>query len=184
MIVVNLKENNMEEIEVPTEHLHEEIKEKTSELLKEGENKSFLYIAISTALMAVFAAVAGLMAGHYSNEALIDQIRSSDQWAFYQAKSIKAEVRSLKKPEEQSSSKTPEMQKAEEEAISKKAESYEHSSEMNLSRHVKLAGAVTLFQVAIAISAISILSKKRVLWLAGMVFALVGVVFFVAGIAT
>src|ERR1700712_6064915 len=85
----------MEEIEVPTEHLHEEINEKAQELFKEKENKWTLFVAISTALMAVIAALGGMFAGHHSNEALIFQIKASDQWAYYQAKSIKAEIRSL-----------------------------------------------------------------------------------------
>lgn len=80
----------MEDIEVPTEHLHEEINERA----KEGKGW-LLYLAISTAFMAVLAAIAGLMAGHYSNEALIEQIKASDQWAYYQAKGIKAEITAL-----------------------------------------------------------------------------------------
>src|ERR1041385_8033367 len=80
----------MEDPEVPTEHLHEEINERA----KEGKRWS-LYVAISTAFMAVLAAIAALMAGHYSNEALIEQIKASDQWAYYQAKGIKAEIAAL-----------------------------------------------------------------------------------------
>ena len=71
----------MEEIEIPTEHLHETIHEKAEEAKKEKENGWFTYVAISTALIAVLAAISGLMAGHHSNEALIQQIKASDQWA-------------------------------------------------------------------------------------------------------
>ena len=85
----------MEEMEVPTEHLHEEINEKAEELSRKTENRWTLFVAISTALMAVLAALGGMIAGHHSNEALILQIKSSDQWAYYQAKSIKAEIRLL-----------------------------------------------------------------------------------------
>jgi hypothetical protein len=172
----------MEEIEIPTEHLHEEIKEKTSELLEKGESKSFLYIAVSTALMAVFAAIAGLMAGHHSNEALIDQIRASDQWAYYQAKSIKREVRSLQNTAASASPDSLLVQKAAEAVIAKKAEEYQASSERHLSKHVWLAGAVTLFQVAIAVSAIAIMSRKKWLWLAGIALALGGIVLFISGL--
>ena len=48
----------MEEIEVPTEHLHEEIQEKA----EEQKERWTLYVALSTAMMAVLAAVAGLLA--------------------------------------------------------------------------------------------------------------------------
>src|ERR1700755_1477254 len=78
----------MEEIEVPTEHLHEEIQERA----EEKKEKWTLYVALSTAFMAVLAAVAGLLAGHHANEALIERVKASDQWNYYQAKNLKAEI--------------------------------------------------------------------------------------------
>ncbi|MDP9040624.1 MAG: DUF4337 domain-containing protein, partial [Bacteroidota bacterium] len=85
----------MEEIEVPTEHLHETIEEEVEDAVKKNERKGGMAIAISTALMAVFAAMASLLAGHHSDEAVIEQIKASDQWAYYQAKGIKEEILSL-----------------------------------------------------------------------------------------
>ena len=162
--------------------MHEQIKERAEELLKNGEGKFSMYIAICTALMAVIAAIAGLMAGHYSNEALIDQIKASDQWAFYQAKSIKAEIKNLQPIVIGVTHKSPETIKKEEEEIKVMAEKYEKSSEENLLKHGWLARAVTFFQVAIAISAISILTKKTVLWFVGILLSLVGLLFFVIGL--
>lgn len=172
----------MEEIEIPTEHLHETIKEKAEELLGKEEGKLSMYIAICTALMAVIAAIAGLLAGHYSNEALIDQIKSSDQWSFYQAKSIKAEIHILQPTVAGVVRKSGEQIKKEEEEIKIKAEQFEKSSELKLNKHSWLAKAVTFFQIAIAISAISILSKKTILWYVGILLALVGLGFFITGI--
>jgi hypothetical protein len=48
--------------------------------------------------------------------------------------------------------------------------------------HAVLAKCVTLFQVAIAIGAISIITKRKALWLGSMGFAAVGAVFFVMGL--
>lgn len=174
----------MEEIEIPTEHLHERIKETTEEQLGKGESKTTLSIAVCTALMAVFAALAGLMAGDHSNEALIDQIRSSDQWAFYQAKSIKAEIRQINATAIAGAAivKTPEQAKKEAEEIKIVAEKFEKSSEAHFKKHVWLARSVTLFQVAIAISAISIFTKKTFLWYVGLLISLVGLVFFIIGL--
>ena len=84
-----------EEQEVETEKLHEAIHE---ELEREGG--SFIKrIALSTALLAVLASVAALRAGDTANEALALkaeagrlQAEASDQWAFYQAKGVKAAV--------------------------------------------------------------------------------------------
>src|SRR3984957_11487371 len=77
-----------EEIEVPTEHLHEAIQEKA----EEAKERWILYVALSTAFMAVLAAVAGLLAGHHANEALIERVKASDQWNFYQSKNLKQEI--------------------------------------------------------------------------------------------
>jgi len=48
--------------------------------------------ALTAAFLAVLAAITSLMAEHHANEAMLDQIRSSDKWSFYQAKSIKANL--------------------------------------------------------------------------------------------
>ena len=169
----------MEEIEVPTEHLTEEINEKAEEIYEKKE-KWTLLVAISTAIMAVLAAIAGLLAGHHSNEALIQQIKSSDQWAFYQAKSIKATIRAMQPAT--FTDKTPDQVKAEEEGIKTKAEGFEKDSEFHLQKHIVLSKAVTLLQISIAISAISILTRRRFLWVVGMATALTGAGFLIYGI--
>jgi Domain of unknown function (DUF4337) len=161
----------MEDIEVPTEHLHEEINERA----KEGKRWS-LYLAISTAFMAVLAAIAGLMAGHYSNEGLIEQIKASDQWAYYQAKGIKAEISALSPSNNTSIAKY----KTEQQSIKEIAEDFQKKSQVYLDKHIILARAVTLFQIAIAISAISILTGKRWLWYFAILISLIGVVFFIS----
>src|ERR1700730_10305729 len=78
----------MEEAEVPLEHLHEEIHHQA----EHGSAPWISGVALSTAILAVLAAITGLLSGMHANEAMMDQIRASDQWAFYQAKSIKAAV--------------------------------------------------------------------------------------------
>src|SRR6184192_4081000 len=78
----------MEESEVPLEHLHEQVKET-------AEHSGAVWIswaALSTAVLAVLAAIAGLLSGHHVNEAMMNQIEASDQWNYYQSKSIKASV--------------------------------------------------------------------------------------------
>lgn len=46
-------------------------------------------LALSTAIMAVLAALTTLYMGKYSSRAIMSQGQESDQWAHYQAKSIK-----------------------------------------------------------------------------------------------
>jgi hypothetical protein len=186
--IVYLDKKTMDEIEIPTEHLHETIQEKVEEEIKEEikeekkEKGWFMYVAISTALMAVLAAVAGLMAGHHSNEALISQIKSSDQWAYYQAKGIKAEIKTLEISLAKATPADVEKYKKEQEEIKKQAEEAQADSKFHLDKHIILSRAVTLLQISIAISAIAILTKKKFLWWLSMLIATGGLVFFLSGL--
>ena len=179
----------MEEMEIPTEHLQEAIHEKA----EEEKEKWVLFVALSTAVMAVLAAIAGLLGGHHVNEALIDQIKSSDQWAFYQSKSIKAEIASSTDKILQAipnkttaatldSKETVTRYEKEKEDIKTLAEEHEKTSEEHLKRHVTLSKAVTIFQIAIAISAISILTRKKILWFVAMLLTIAGAVFLFIGV--
>jgi hypothetical protein len=82
----------MEEIEDFSEKIHEQSNEHAHHMLNEGKEKWVLYVALTTAVFAVLAAIAGLMAGAHADDAMLSQMRSSDQWAFYQAKGIKSEM--------------------------------------------------------------------------------------------
>src|ERR1700687_28010 len=139
----------MEEQEVPTEGLSETINEHAEKAIATQESKWSIYIAISTALMAVLAAISSMIAGHHSNEALIEQIKASDQWAFYQAKGLKAEVISLNGNRYFKDS-VEKKYKAEQQDIKMEAEKHQHESEAHLQSHILLAKSVTLFQIAIA----------------------------------
>jgi hypothetical protein len=52
------------------------------------------WLALSSASLAVVAAVASLMSGHSANEALLKQAKATDQSAYFQAKGNKATTRS------------------------------------------------------------------------------------------
>ena len=176
----------MEDPEVPTEHLHEHI----HEAAHEGHDRWSMLVAISTAFMAAFAALSSLMAGHQSNEALITQIRASDQWAYYNAKGIKAEVAdavtkiNFSKAAD-STQMNPERKaklKEDQKKIQEKAEELEKESEAHLGKDMTLARAVTFFQIAISISAISILSKKKPLWYISLILFAAGIFQFIMGL--
>src|SRR3954465_1597584 len=77
----------MEEAEIPLEGLHEHIEHGA----KHGASW-VSWVALSTAVLAVLAAVSGLLSGSRVNEAMMNQIEASDKWAYYQAKGIKSAV--------------------------------------------------------------------------------------------
>ena len=171
----------MDEIEVPTEHLYEAIHEKAEEELSQHQKGWSVYVAISTALMAVLAAVSSLLAGHHSNESIVNQIKASDQWSYYQAKGIKAEIKKLELNYHQSTEADVERYGKEQEEIKKAAEKLQESSVLHLETEKKYAQAVTLFQIAIAIAAISILSKNKSLWIVSLLIGTGGLIFLLYG---
>src|SRR6266700_2910578 len=169
----------MEESEVPLEHLHEEIHH-SAEYSRE---RWISWVALSTAVLAVLAAIAGLLSGRYVNEAMMNQIESSDQWNYYQAKGIKASVLDAKMslaaaPNESDQSKRDRYEQ-EQEQIKSEAERKEAAAKSNFHKHEVFARGVTMFQIAIAIAAISALTRRRKFWIVSLVFGAVGCVFLV-----
>ncbi len=177
----------MEEIEVPLEQAQEHIHEAAHHA---GGSKWISGVALTSALLAVCAAVAALLAGHHSNEAMIDQIKSSDEWALYQAKGIKAAILGSKMTllAELGKAATPKdteklnQYQDEQVEIKKMAEEEKQSSEKHLIAHQTLAKSVTFFQVAIAIAAISVLMRRRRFWFVSLAFGVLGVFFLIAGL--
>ena len=176
----------MEELEIPTEHLHEALHESAHR----SEEHWILKVALTAALLAVFAAITALFAGHHANEAMIEQIKSSDQWAYYQAKGIKLAVLeskmemlgSLGKEQSGKDKEKAEAYKVEQTEISKKAKEFSELSEQHLSVHKILANGVTIFQISIAICAISALTKTKWLWFGSILLGLAGMVFLGIGV--
>jgi Domain of unknown function (DUF4337) len=171
----------MEEAEVPLEHLHEEIHHHAEH---SGE-KWISWVALSTAILAVLAAIAGLLSGSHANEAMMKQIESADQWTFYQAKGIKAAVLDAKMSLTGSTSDADQEKAAkysEEQAeIQKEARAKEAEAKQKFHQHEVFARGVTLFQIAIAIAAISALTKRRRYWLVSMTIGAIGCIFLILG---
>lgn len=175
----------MEEIEVPTEHLHEEMHHRAHE-----GGRFTSTVALGAAITAVLAAISALLAGAHANEAMLDQIRASDRWSYYQAKSIKAAMLTTKmellsemgkKPREKDHEKLAEYRKEQDE-ISKEGKEFEHHSHAHFRLHEVFARGVTLFQVAIALSAVSALTRRRRFFFVSLGFVLVGCGFLIQGL--
>jgi len=171
----------MEEAEVPLEHLHEEVHHSAEH---SGENW-ISWVALSTAILAVLAAIAGLLSGKHANEAMMSQIEASDQWSYYQAKSIKASVLDAKialssAPNESDAAKRERYEKEQEE-IKSEAEHKQAEAKSNFHQHEVFARGVTMFQIAIAVAVISALTKRRRFWIVSLVFGIAGCVFLALG---
>ena len=172
----------MEEAEVPLENLHEEIHHRA----EHGGEVWMSAVALSTAILAVLAAITGLLSGKHANEAMMSQIEASDQWSYYQAKSIKASVLEAKMSlsgvtNEQDRAKATKYQE-EQADIQKEARTKEAEAKEHFHRHEVFARGVTMFQIAIAVAAISALTKRRLYWGVSLLIGAAGCVFLVLGL--
>jgi hypothetical protein len=172
----------MEDAEVPLENLQEHVHESA-----EHSGEAWISgVALSTAVLAVLAAIAGLLSGKHANEAIMSQIEAANQWNYYQAKSIKSSVLDAKISlagvvDENDRAKAARYEKEQSE-IKSEAERKSNEAKTNFHRHEVLARGVTMFQIAIAIAAISALTRKRAFWMVSLVFGAIGCVFLVLGI--
>ncbi len=66
---------------------------------KETEKKEgwLNYLALATVIVALGATLSTLRVGSFSNRSILRQTQASDQWAYYQAKSIKGYLYELQK---------------------------------------------------------------------------------------
>lgn len=183
--------------EIETERLTEAIHEEV-----EREGGGFLRtIALSTALFAAIAAIAALRAGATVNEALVLkteatrlQAEASDQWAYYQAKGIKAAVAEASRtawlaigkeaPAEYGANEKRykgEQAEIQQKAKEKEKERDQKSAEADhlLHRHHGFANAVALFQVSIALGAVAALTRNRPVWFASLLLGAGATVLFV-----
>src|SRR5437899_9563753 len=96
-----MRDTYMPEDELETSELKEKLEQSIEEAVEGAEHRALwiVYLSFSTALIAVLAAISALESGTYSNEALLEkneallaQTKASDQWAYYQAKSVKGTI--------------------------------------------------------------------------------------------
>ena len=176
----------MEQPEVPLEHLQEHVEHHAH---ASGE-RWISGVALSTALLAALAALCSLMAGFHANEAMINEIEASNQWAFYQAKGIKSAVvdtrldllNALGKPANPADEAKLVEYTKEQKGIRAEAEQRQAKAQSHLHQHVTLARGVTMFQISITVAAISALTRKRRFWFIGLAFGCIGVVFLIQGL--
>jgi hypothetical protein len=163
------------------------------------------YMAITTILIAVAATLSTFKGGGFSTKSLLNQTLASDQWAFYQSKSIKSYIYDMRRENLEIQVASLEKQKgndtlikkyngmvadytqkvktyeSEKEAISKEAKSYENVRNESKTHSGKFGIAVIFLQISILLSSIATLSKKRFVWICGLVLGLIGIFYFIDG---
>jgi hypothetical protein len=176
----------MEEFDSHTEHAHEQ----AHEAARESHEKWITGVALTAAILAALAAITSMISGHHEHDAMMLQMKATDQWSQYQAKKIKTLLRQEHVSNmELAGEKVPDALRkkiatAEEDErdIAKEAGGIEMSAEFHDHLHMIFAYGVTLFQVAIAVAAISALTRRRTFWLVGIALGLCALGFLTAGL--
>lgn len=173
----------MSEIESSIEMPTELISEKTL------DTPWISHAALSSAFFAVFAAIAALFSNDHSSEAMIDQIQASNQWNYYQAKGVKANLLatkiellgSLNKKVTQVDQEKLATYRKEQDEIYTTAKAKEATSEKHMQTNTVLSRSVTLFQIAIGIAAVAVLSRKVRFWYLSLFFGAIALGFLSQG---
>jgi hypothetical protein len=148
-------------------------------------NQIALFTAIIATVGAIFAYMGGATqanAGLYKNNAALKKTEASNQWNYFQAKSTKqslAEVSRDLTPKEADKTKYQakidryEKEKGEIKVVAEKLEAeateWDKKSDEQIHLHHRWAQATTVLQVAIALAAIALLTRKK--WLEYAMFA-------------
>ena len=162
------------------------------------------YLALTTVLLAVCATLSTFKGGGYSTRSVLAQSQASDQWAYYQSKSIKGYIYEIQMEKldlelrEKKQNLSPAMIAEYEktiEAYSKKIAKYntekdeiekgateKESIRDTAQNHSRMFGMAVIFlQIAILLSSIAALLKKKAMWVFGLLCGAVGVVYFANG---
>ncbi|HWE04522.1 MAG TPA: DUF4337 family protein [Tepidisphaeraceae bacterium] len=176
----------MEEFDSHTEHAHDQ----AHEAAHESRERWITGVALTAAILAALAAITSMLSGHHEHESMMEQMQASDRWSYYQAKGIKTIIRENhiedlqnagEKVSDRLRQKVDEARKEQRE-IKEQAEELELSSRFHDHLHIVFGGGVTLFQVAIAVAAISALTHRRLYWFVGIGMGALALGFLLAGV--
>jgi hypothetical protein len=166
----------------------EAVQEKDRKQKEKEKSESWVkYVSLTIVSLAVCAAIGTLRAGRWSNRTLLRQNQASDQWAYYQSKGTKmsvAEIGILLVPPDKAAPLKSEISKFEKqkEQIKAKAEKLEQERDEAKKHGGPLATAVAFLQIAIAVSSVSLLTKRKALWFTGGGLGLIGIGWLIHGL--
>ena len=149
------------------------------------------YLALTTVVFAVCATLSTLKGGGFSTRSVMSQAQASDQWSYYQSKSIKGYIYDLQREKLELELQDTESRRVraaagdyekkiaaykekaeryekEKEEIKQKAEELEKKRDA-AQRHSGAFGMAAMFlQIAILLSSIAALMKQKYFWFLGM----------------
>ena len=174
----------------------DELQELRERVEKAREDKSLAAVSLTMAVLAVCVAVVSLLGHRAHTEEVVLQAKSSDQWAYYQAKNIREHEDELfgDLSAVVASNDAAAMAKFREKA-GQEADRYKHDKEEIQADARKLEQEVAternradlfdlaevFLEIGLVVTSITLLSGRRIFWHVGIVLSAVGVVVAVMG---
>jgi hypothetical protein len=157
-----------------------------------GDNPFLIPVSVTISILAVLVAAVTLLGHRAHTEELLLQSQATDQWAYYQAKNIRlhemqsvADMLSALAPADKEKAevlhekykKEVERYEGEKDDISEKAKDLEKERDFASRRADRFDGGEGLIEVGLVICSMTLLTKRRSYWIAGMLIGAGGVVF-------
>ena len=159
------------------------------------------FVATTTILFAVCATLSTFKGGQHSTRAVLSQAKATNQWSYYQAKDIKGYLHELNKdalelsvPDADKGARAEAVRRkaaayaekiakyeVQKEEIKKQAEAYDASIAQAQAHSGAFGMAIIFLQIAILLSSVSALMKRKELWYGGMAVGSLGLVYFANG---
>jgi hypothetical protein len=177
-----------------TEHELQELQEAAEH---GREQRNLAPVSLTMSILAVLVAVAALLSHRAHTEEVLLQNKATDQWGYYQAKNIRrhtaeqideilkvmpvrnaADADALLKKNEAAIEKS----KTEQQEIQENARKMEEEVALFEHRANRYDLGETLLEVGLVICSITLLTRRRAYWIAGLLFGIAGVVLTTMGV--
>jgi hypothetical protein len=154
---------------------------------KEKRDAWTKYVSLMVVALAVITAWGSLKAGGYSGRVLLSQSKASDEWSFFQAKSIKRSLAEMEArtgtPESQAEAKQrADRYQQEQDEIQHKAKVYEAERDEAAKHGPPLGTAIAALQIAIALASVCMITKRKSLWGASSLLGIAGLLYLIYGL--
>mgnify|MGYP003584947999 CR=1 FL=1 len=154
------------------------------------------YVAVTAVILAVCATLATFKAGGFSNMMVMSQSQASDQWAYYQAKSIKETAYQVQKDvmvivasqqidnkalidQIEKYDKEISRYKQEKDEIMQEAKNLEKKRDFSQIQSIEIGKAVIMLQIGILLTSLAAINKTASFWFMGMGSGVIGIAMFV-----
>lgn len=160
------------------------------------EDRGMIPVALTMAVLAVVIALVSLLGHRTHTEEVVLQDKITDEWALYQAKNIRRHAdevfvdltSTLTSKDAEQTAKLQEKYKAEAERYggdqaeeNNEARKLEQEAQVEHRRADRYDWSEALLEISLVVTSITLLSKQRAFWYAGMALGIAGLAVFVTG---